>query len=143
MRYLLSIFDEANWKQFLELESKVCAFPESRFRRFPTINVGDRFLCYISKVQVWVACLEVTGDRYSDTSKLYAGGIFPNRFLVRPIVILDAENGVPMKSLEGKLSFFSKGGSGKEWAPHVRNSARQYSDADGEAILAAVQTRGL
>ena len=66
---------------------------------------GDVFLCYLTGVMHWVGALEVIGPA-TDTSPIWALDAFPVRFSVKPLVMLDAEYGVPMERFEGRLDFY-------------------------------------
>ena len=132
-RYL-AVFNEKTWQQFVELNPKVCAFPDSRNRPFPKIQIGDQFLCYIAGRMVWAGVLKVCGERFRAETPLFDGGPFPIRFPVEAEALLDLDRAVPMNALEGLLSFFPIGGSSKQWGPHLRNAPKRLYAPDGLAI---------
>jgi hypothetical protein len=51
--------------------------------------------------------------------------------------MVEAEYGIPMKDMEGKLTFFPSGGT--KWSGWVRSSPTRYKQADGDAIAAALR----
>lgn len=96
-------------------------------------------MCYLVGVSRWVGLLEITSERFRDDSRIYGEEVFPVRFKVRPLVLLQPEHGVPMEAMRGKLSFFPSDGTGRKWSGHVRNSPTRYGSQDGEAIAAALR----
>jgi hypothetical protein len=138
MNYWLSVFNEQTWGQFLEMSPKVYAFAEPRDRRLPNIQVGDQLLCYVSRKMVWAGVLNVIGDRYRDNTRLFSGGDYPIRYHVDPEILLCGEETLPMSELEGRLSFFAAGGTGKNWAPYLQKSPRKLHTPDANAIVEAL-----
>ena len=135
MKYWMAIFNEETWRDFVAMRVKVCAFSDNPTRRFPTISIDDRILCYVAKAQVWAGLVSVVGERFRANGEQY-----PNRIPVKPdIVIADPARGVAMSEMEGKLSFFPAGGSAKQWAPHVRISPRVMHIPDAETLADALK----
>ena len=141
MNYWMTVFNEVTWPQFLDMSSKVCAYTEPRGKRVPNIDVGDQIICYIAKAKSWGGVLRVSGQRFSDDKRIFSGGPYPIRIPVEPIYLATLEQAIPMDQLEGKLSFFPSGGSGKDWAPYVRNSPRKFHVPDAEAVVAEFQVQ--
>ena len=132
----MAIFNPETWADFVEMRDRCCGFADNSNRRFPSISVSDRFICYVAKAQTWTGVLAVTGDRTRVTE-----GKYPNRYSVASeVVIADPKFGVPMSVMEGKLSFFPQGGTAKEWAPHVRISPRIMHIPDAEALAVAIKS---
>ena len=50
----------------------------------------------------WVGALEVIGPT-ADSSPIWKEADFPVRFEVRPLILLEAEQGIPMDELVGKV----------------------------------------
>jgi hypothetical protein len=89
-------------------------------------------------VKRWVGLLEIASERFRDEKPIFSEETFPVRFQVRPLVMLQAEHGVPMELLKGKLSFFPSNLSNSKWSGNVRSSLTRYKDADAAAIFAAL-----
>jgi hypothetical protein len=139
MKSWMAIFNPETWTTLLEMTPKVCAFNDLPSRAFPAIAVGDRFICYVSGAQVWAGILSVAGAKYRSQDRLYAGGTFPNRIPVEcEIAYHNLDEAVKMSELEGLLSFFPVGGTGKNWAPHVRISPRIMHVPDADAIASSL-----
>jgi len=141
MAYFLNVFNGTTWDEFRRGGANVAGFDDNRRKTTLTnsLKPGDILLCYLTRVSLWVGMVEVTGERFRDESRIYAEAIYPWRFPVKPLVILDPEIGVPMELLEGKLSNFPFGAPSNRWSTMVRESLRRYSDEDGKAIADAIQ----
>src|SRR5262245_37534657 len=106
MAYYLDLFTPRTWKEFNESGAKVTGFRDNHWVRAGKIKPGDVFLCYVVGAKRWVGALEVASERYRDESPIWTEEVFPVRFKVKPLVMLEAECGVPMEDFRGKLSFF-------------------------------------
>jgi len=139
MTYWLNLFTGTTWAEFQRAGANLSGFRERNWARASKIKPGDIFLCYLVGVSRWVGLLEIQSERFRDESRVYAEELFPVRFRVKPLVMLTPEHGVPMSDLKGKLSYYPATLKGASWSGHVRNSPTRYSDADGDAIIAAVR----
>lgn len=103
MNYLLDLFTPATWQAFIDAGSTVTGFRQ-RHRRLAAERVrkGDVFLCYLTRLSRWCGTLRVTSDLYEDASPLLGEADpyvhFPIRFKVEPVVILEPELAVPIRS---------------------------------------------
>lgn len=87
----------------------------------------------------WVGALEVIGPT-TDTSPIWALDTFPVRFSVKPLVMLDAEYGVPMERFEGRLDFYGGVEHRGGFKGFLRMSPNLFKRAaDGALILEAVR----
>lgn len=87
----------------------------------------------------WVGALEVIGPT-TDTSPIWALDAFPVRFSVKPLVMLDAEYGVPMERFEGRLDFYGGVEHRGGFKGFLRMSPNLFKrPADGALILEAVR----
>jgi hypothetical protein len=93
-------------------------------------------------VSRWVGILEVTSSKaFEDHSPIWKDENFPCRVKVKPVVQLEIETAVPVKDLKEVLSAFknSKAESySPAWTGRFRGSPTKWSQADGEAVVAAV-----
>ena len=83
----------------------------------------------------WVGALEVVGLTQNMTP-IWKDVDFPVRFEVHPLIILDAEQGIPMDELEGCVSFFSGSEDRGKYKGLVRGSPNEFRyKEDGDFIL--------
>src|SRR5437588_312338 len=105
MNYWLDLFTGTTWDEFRKAGSNITGFSQRRHGVIDKIKPGDTFLCYLTGVMRWVGALEVLGP--SNDSRPIWSLDFPVRFDVKPLIVLDAECGVPMEALKGKVSFYA------------------------------------
>jgi hypothetical protein len=139
MHYWLDLFTGTTWEEFQQAGANVSGFRERNWSRARNVRPGDVFLCYLAGVKCWVGLLEVAGERYRDDTPIWREEVFPVRFPVKPLIMLKAENGVPMKQLEGRLSFYQRGAPSSKWAGYIRSSPTKYKKEDGELIAAVLR----
>lgn len=137
MTYYLDLFTPITWNEFRKSGASVSGFREHHWARAGKIKPGDVFLCYLVGAKRWVGLLEVVSERYRDDTRIWKEEVFPVRFKVKPLVMLDAELGVPMEELRGRLSFFPDSDDAN-WSGRVRGSPSRYTDGDGKVIEAAI-----
>jgi hypothetical protein len=139
MAYWLDLFTGTTWREFQRAGANVTGFRERNWNRAQRIDIGDVLLCYMVGVKRWVGALRVTSKRFRDNSRIWGEELFPVRFSVEPIVMLSAEQGVPMEQMEGRLSFFQAGTTAKKWSGYVRSSPTRYTEQDGLNIVRALK----
>ena len=135
MRYWLDLFSGKTWQEFRAAGACVTGFNE-RVRGFAkSIKAGDIMLCYLTGVKRWVGVLEVIGPS-ENQAPIWEDDDFPVRLDVRPLVQLDAEFGVPMESLEGRLAFYAGPEHRAGFKGFVRRSPNRFArKEDGDLIL--------
>ena len=138
MTYYLDLFTPITWTEFRKSGAKVSGFREHHWGRAGRLQPGDVFLCYLVGAKRWVGLLQVASDRYRDESPIWAEEVFPVRFKVKPLVMLDAEFGIPMEEFRGKLSFYADTDDAN-WSGRVRGSLSKYNEDDGKILAAAIR----
>jgi hypothetical protein len=139
MNYWLDLFTGTTWEEFRKAGARISGFRDHNWKRAQNIKKGDILLCYMVGVKRWVGLLKVTRERYRDSSPIWGEEIFPVRFEVEPIVMLQPEHGVPMETLKGKLTFYNEATAGGKWSGWVRSSPTKYQVGDGDVIVAALK----
>jgi hypothetical protein len=139
MNYWLDCFTGTTWREFQEAGARVTGFNERFSKQAGKIAKGDVFLCYLIGVQRWVGALEVAGQSQNQT-RIWQDNEYPVRFDVRPLLVLEAEHGVPMEELAGKVDFFATPADKGGYKGFVRLSPNRFKKADdGRLILALLQ----
>jgi len=144
MAYYLNLFSPETYETFSNSDRTVSGFRVRQRALAERISVGDKFICYMTKLSRWVGVLEINSDWYEDNTPLYAeDDPFVIRFKVRPIVWLEKQNTIPIREdfIWENLSF-TKGldKSGSQWTGRLRSSLALISDDDGcflEEIISA------
>ena len=105
MNYFIDLFTGKSWTEFRNAGAHVSGFSEHRRSLAGQIKPGDVLLCYMTGVQRWVGALKVIGPS-NDKRPIYTDSEFPVRFEVETLIALDADCGLPMSELEGKVEFY-------------------------------------
>jgi len=135
MNHWLDLFTGTTWNEFRKAGANITGFRYRIRKTAGQIKPGDMFLCYLTGVKRWVGLLEVTGEMFEDSTRIWKEETFPIRLPVKPLVMLDPVLGVPMDDVKGKLSF----GGSPAWTGWVRLSPRKYKKEDGEVISTAIR----
>ena len=139
MTYWLNLFTGTTWNEFRDAGASVSGFTERRRKTVGKIQTGDILVCYMTGVMRWVGALEVLGAS-ADTSIIWKVAEFPARLKVKPLVLLDAEHGVPMKHLEGHVQFYAGPEDAGKFKGFVRGSPNRFKrDEDGVLIMAKMR----
>jgi EVE domain len=147
MTYWLDLFTPFTWTRFREHGADISGFrPRQRKTAVGRIKSGDRFLCYVVRLQRWCGVLEVSGAAFEDTTPIFADSNdpFSIRFNVSPVVTLDFEHSIPIAvpDLWTKLSFTKglvAGSAAWAQAQRMRQSLVQISEPDGDLICRLLQ----
>jgi len=138
LTYWLDLFTGKTWQEFLDAGGRATGFRESKWTTVQKIRPGDRLVCYLTGISRLVSVLEVTGDPFMDTTRLWEDETFPSRVEVKSVVTLTPETAVPIFQSRDTLSIFRNLKNPNAWTGHVRGSPAKWKTADGEAILAAL-----
>jgi len=134
MSYWIDLFTGKSWEEFRKAGGTVSGFRENQRARAKRIEPGDVFLCYVKGVSRWVGALEVKSGPFEDNTPIFSDDVFPIRFRVKPIVLLDTLNAVPIHEILGDLTWEKA-----TWSGHVRGSPARIGKEDGDVILAALK----
>ena len=137
--YWLDLFTGTTWTEFKKAGSKVSGFRESRWKTVQRIKVGDHFLCYITGISRFIGVLEVTSKPFKSSSKVWSDEDFPCRLEVKPVIELTFETAIPVHHLKDELSCFQNLKNPNAWTGAFRGSPAKWSDADGKAVVQALQ----
>jgi len=135
MNYWLDLFTGTTWDEFRNYGARVTGFRSHLRKYMQDIRPGDIFLCYLTGVMRWVGALEIVG-KSDDKAKIWKDDEYPVRFAVKPLVLLDAEHGVPMEDLEGRVDFYASAKDAGKFKGFVRRSPNLFKNpADGQLVL--------
>jgi hypothetical protein len=140
MNYWLDLFTGTTWNEFRDSGATVSGFRHRMRNAASKVQAGDIFLCYLTGVMRWVGALEVVGPS-KDKRPIWKDADFPIRFEVKALVMLDAEYGVPMGELKGKVLFYQSDKDSPGFSAFLRQSPNLFKrNADGEIILSLVRS---
>ncbi|MHB8102204.1 MAG: hypothetical protein ACYDEF_08525 [Methanosarcina sp.] len=141
VNYWLSLFTGKTWEEFQKAGSDVSGFSKGSQKTVDKIEKEDILLCYITGIMHWVGALEVIGPS-DDTRQIWNLNDnseklnFPVRLTVKPILTLNPEYGVPMKELEGKVSFYGNPDDRRKgFKGFIRRSSTKFKENDGKYVF--------
>lgn len=135
MNYWIDLFSGTTWEEFRNAGAKVSGFRYIRRSMVDRIKPGDILICYLTGVMRWVGALEVVGPS-KDTTQIWKDDEFPARLDVRPLILLDPEEGLPMDLLKGKVYFFSGPKDAGKFKGFLRGSPAHFEHhEDGELLI--------
>lgn len=109
MDYYLDLFSPITYEAFLSSPQDVTGFRIRQLNAARRIRIGDKLICYLTKLSRWFAVLEVSSKHFQDdTPRFYENDDpFIVRFNVKPITVLKKEEAIPIKEsiVWDKLSF--------------------------------------
>jgi len=136
MNYFLDLFSPETYEAFKHSPQDVSGFRPRQRNAADRIAIGDRLICYVTKLGRWFGVLEVLSKPFVDSTPIFypEADPFVVRFQVRPLVLLDLERAVPIydDSIWRTLSFtknYEKGSS--TWTGKIRASLVQLDEPDG------------
>ena len=141
VNYWLSLFTGKTWEEFQKAGSSVSGLSKRSQKTVDKIDKRDFLLCYITGIMQWVGALEVIGPS-NDTRQIWISDDnsdklnFPVRLAVKPILTLNPEYGVPMKELDGKVSFYESPEDRRNgFKGFIRRSPTKFKENDGNYVF--------
>ena len=139
MAYYIDLYSPETYEIFSKSDQLISGFKPRQERAASRINIGDKLICYMTKLSRWVGVLEVTSVYYNDTSPLFYPSNEPYtvRFRVKPIAWLPKEKSIPIQDdrVWNNLSFtqnIERGGTA--WTGAIRNSLNALEQSDGKFL---------
>jgi len=139
MAYYLDLFSPETYEAFSRSSRDVSGFRLRHEGLATRVQIGDKFICYMTKLSRWFGLLEVTSRYFKDDTPIFypSDDPFVIRFRVKPIVWLPKEKAVPIKdSLVWNRLSFTKDVDvhSPRWTGKLRNSLNVIDNSDGEFL---------
>lgn len=139
MNYYTDLFSPETYEAFSKSDRTVSGFRPSQENAARKIEIGDKLVCYITKLSRWMGMLEVTEKYYIDNSPVFynVNDPFIIRFKVKPVVWLPLEKAIPIKEeiVFSTLSFTKDYNSSSSfWTGKLRNSLNFLDRKDGKFL---------
>ncbi|MBK1990163.1 EVE domain-containing protein [Sphaerospermopsis aphanizomenoides BCCUSP55] len=140
MAYYLNIFSPDTYEAFSKSSRDISGFPEHQENAANRIKVGDKFICYMTKLSRWIGVLEVQSEYFSDKTPIFVTQDDPYviRFKVKPLVWLPKEKAIPIHDnrVWDHLSFTKDfdNSKSKNWTGKLRRSLNPLNDNDGHLL---------
>lgn len=139
MAYYLDLFSPETYEAFTKSKQDISGFRPRQENAASKVRIGDKLVCYVTKLSRWIGILEVTSAYFRDDTPIFysANDPFVIRFKVRTMAWLPKEKAIPVReeNVWDALSFtreYDKDGS--HWTGKFRNSLNLISDTDGRFL---------
>lgn len=139
MTYYLDLFSPETYTAFSRSPRDVSGFRLRHEAIAARVQVGDKLICYMTKLSRWVGVLEVVSPYYKDDAPLFLteGDPFVVRFKVKPLAWLEPDKAIPIRADEvwNTLSFTKDHEKTSAiWTGRVRSSLNQLAPRDGQYL---------
>ncbi|MFL6228763.1 MAG: EVE domain-containing protein [Pyrinomonadaceae bacterium] len=139
MAYYTDLFSPETYEAFFHSDMTVSGFRLRQQNAASGIKVGDKLVCYMTKLSRWIGILEVVSEAYRDETPIFypEDDPFVVRFRVKPIVLLSKEHAIPIHDdrVWNRLSFTrGREKNTSSWTGIVRSSLRPLDAHDGEFL---------
>jgi len=145
MNYFIDLFSPETARAFEQSKQDVSGFRISRktYIENQKIGPGDKFICYVTRLQRFVGILDIESKHFIDETPLFTkeNDPFVLRFKVKPIVWLPLEKAIPVHSdsIWNNLSFTKTlAKDSNRWTWMVFSSPRAWPKADCEFLEKAL-----
>ena len=139
MAYFLNLFSPETYEAFTNSSQDISGFRLRHQNAASRLKVGDKLICYMTKLSRWVGIFEVKSECFKDDKPIFypTDDPFVIRFRVQPLAWLPKEKAIPIHDdrVWNSLSFtrgYDKGSS--QWTGKVRTSLNQLDESDGKFL---------
>lgn len=138
MAYFINLFTEETWREIRENADWQVTGHTENLRNRESIDSGDVFLCWVTKVSAFVGALRVTGPAFEvgpDGERIWRRSLFPLRFPVELVIRVPVGQGVGLHEIREHSVDQSL------WRWVFRNSGNAIPNGDADWILSSLQDR--
>jgi len=148
MAYFIDLFSPETHEAFKRSSRDISGFRLRHKRMAERITSGDMLICYMTRLSRWVGALEVIDGPSIDSTPIFLpeNDPFVVRFRVRPVVWLDVEKAIPIRTerIWNGLSFTKGLEEGSiAWTGKVRGSLVRLDDNDGKLLFDLLQKQSV
>ncbi len=139
MAYYLNLFSPETYEAISRSARTVSGFRIRHQNVAARIKIGDKLICYMTKLGRWCGVLEVVSPYYEDDTPIFyeSDDPFVIRFKVKSILWLPKEKAIPIKDdrVWNTLSFtHNVDKSSPVWTGKLRTSLNAIDKKDGEFL---------
>jgi len=139
MAYYLDLFSPETYEAFTKSNRDISGFRVRQQNAASRIKVGDKLICYMTKLSRWIGVLEVISKWFKDDTPLFyeRDDPFVIRFKIKPLAWLPKEKAIPMhdERVWRGLSFTRDYNQGYlHWSGKFRMSLNRLGEEDGQFL---------
>jgi hypothetical protein len=139
MAYYVDLFSPETYEAFSSSSREISGFRPRQENAASRVQIGDKLICYMTKLSVWVGILEVQSKYFRDHKPIFyaSNDPFVIRFKVEPVVWLPKNKAVPIRDhrVWDKLSF-TRGYdiNSSHWTGKLRSSLNALDELDAKFL---------
>ena len=139
MAYYTNLFSPDTYEAFTNSDQTISGFRIRQKNAADKIEVGDKLICYMTKLSRWVGILEVKSKYFQDDKPIFypTNDPFIIRFEVKPIAWLPKDRAIPIRdsSIWDNLSFTKDHEiASSTWTGKLRGSLNLLDEKDGKFL---------
>jgi len=143
LAYYVNLFSPETYEAFTKSGQNISGFRVSQEHAARRIKIGDKFICYMTKLSRWVGILEVTSKYFQDASPIFypADDPFTIRFKVKPLAWLPKEKAIPIRNIQiWETLSFTHGHdiNSSTWTGKIRKSLQPLDEKDAKFLEQAI-----
>ena len=136
MNYYIDLFSPETHKAFTNSDQTISGFRKRQKSYVDRLEIGDKLICYVTRISRWVGILEVKSKTFEDNSPIFVADNDPfiMRVKVRTLVWFSLDQAIPMHDsiIWDNLSFTkSLPPNSIRWTGMMRNSLNRLTETDG------------
>src|SRR5262245_47267813 len=99
MAYYVNLFSPETYEAFIKSAQTISGFRPRQKNAASRVKVGDKLICYMTKLSRWFGILEVISDSFEDDSPIFytSNDPFVIRFKVKPLAVLTKDKAIPIR----------------------------------------------
>ena len=140
MNYYTDLFSPETYLAFTNSDRTISGFRKRQKSFVERLNVGDKLICYVTRISRWIGVLEVTSKWFEDDKPIFVNenDPFVMRVNVKPLVWLPLDKSIPIHEdfIWNELTY-TKGlpKNSTHWTGMMRNSLNELKEEDGNFLL--------
>lgn len=135
-----------NYEQCAAREFGIIGLKERRFKQGKEIEIGDRFVFYLTGQMQFAGSVIIESDMFEDRKPIWMGkqgkpDDYPWRFHTRPEIVLNSEVFLPAEALKDQLEHIKKWPAA-HWRLAFQGQLRTISEHDTQILTEALHENG-
>lgn len=146
MNYYINLFSPETYKAFIDSDQNISGFRPRQQNVAEKIMVGDRLVCYVTKIGRWCGIFEIISPYFKDTKPIFVKEEDPFiiRFKIKPLIWLPLEKSIPIRDdfVWDHLSFTrGQDKNRSSWTGKIRASLSSLPESDGKYLEKMLYTQ--
>lgn len=134
-----------NYQQCATRDFDIIGLKEGRFKQGKEVEVGDRFVFYLTGQMQFAGSVIIESDMFEDREPIWCGkkgkaDDYPWRFHTRAEIVLSEDQFLPAEEMKDRLEHIKKWPA-EHWKLAFQGQLRAISEHDAKALTEALQAR--